>query len=125
MLSPSLAGVHDIFHVSQQKRCLKASVDVVLLEVTPLKADLTNTECPIKILDQKDRITRHKATKFFKVQWSNHLEEEATWEKEDFQRSHHPEFEMPYRETCDCSPFLLGAFSFSNLSTKFLFRGGM
>jgi hypothetical protein len=40
-LPPSLAGVHDIFHVSQLKKCLKAPVDVALPEVTPLNADLT------------------------------------------------------------------------------------
>jgi hypothetical protein len=28
-LSPSLAGVHNIFHVSQLKKCLKAHVDIV------------------------------------------------------------------------------------------------
>jgi hypothetical protein len=39
-LPPSLAGVHDIFHMSQLKKCLKAPVDVVLLEVTLLKANL-------------------------------------------------------------------------------------
>jgi hypothetical protein len=94
-LPPSLAGVHNIFYVSQLKKCLKAPVDVVLPEVTPLGADLTYPEHPIKILDQKDRVTRCKTVKFFKVQWSNHLEEEATWESEDFLRSHHPEFELP------------------------------
>jgi hypothetical protein len=40
-LPPSLAGVHDIFHVSQLKKCLKAPVDVVLSKVTPLEADLS------------------------------------------------------------------------------------
>jgi hypothetical protein len=40
-LSPSLAGVHNIFHVSQLKKCLKAPVDIVLPEVVPLEADLT------------------------------------------------------------------------------------
>jgi hypothetical protein len=38
-LPPSLAGVHDIFHVSQLKKCLKAPVDVVLPEVAPLEMD--------------------------------------------------------------------------------------
>jgi hypothetical protein len=38
-LPPSLAGVHDIFHVSQLKKCLKAPMDVVMPEVTPLEAD--------------------------------------------------------------------------------------
>ena len=94
-LPPSLAGVHDIFHVSQLKKCLKAPVDVVLPEVTPLEADLTYPEQPIKILDQKDRVTRRKTIKFFKIQWSNHTEEEATWESEDFLRSRHPNFELP------------------------------
>jgi hypothetical protein len=32
-LPPSLVGVHDIFHVSQLKKCLKAPMDVVLPEV--------------------------------------------------------------------------------------------
>jgi hypothetical protein len=41
-LPPSLAGVHDIFHVSQLKRCLKAPMAVVLPEVTPLETDTIN-----------------------------------------------------------------------------------
>jgi hypothetical protein len=40
-LSPSLVGVHNIFHVSQLKKCLKAPVDIVLPKVAPLEADLT------------------------------------------------------------------------------------
>jgi hypothetical protein len=94
-LPPSLAGVHDIFHMSQLKKCLKAPVDVVLPEVTPLEADLSYPEHPIKILDQKDRVTRRKTIKFFKIQQSNHSEEEATWESEDFLRYHHPDFVLP------------------------------
>jgi hypothetical protein len=56
---------------------------------------LTYPEHPIKILDQKDRVTRRKTLKFFKVQWSNHTEEEATWESEEFLRSFHPDFALP------------------------------
>jgi hypothetical protein len=59
-LPPSFARVHDIIHVSQLKKCLNAPVDVVLLEVTPLEADLLYPEHPIKVLDQKDRVTRRK-----------------------------------------------------------------
>jgi hypothetical protein len=93
-LPPSLARVHYIFHVSQLRKCLKAPVDVALPAVTPLKADLTYPEHPIKILDQKDRVTRRKTIKFFKVQWRNHSEEEATWESKDFLGSCHPEFKL-------------------------------
>jgi hypothetical protein len=64
----SLTGVHNIIHVSQLKKCLKASVDVVLLKVAPLETDLTYPEHHIKILDQKSRVTRHKMVKFLKIQ---------------------------------------------------------
>jgi hypothetical protein len=94
-LPSSLAGVHYIFHVSQLKKCLKAPVDVVLLEVAPLKADLTYPEYPVKILDQKNHVTWRKSIKFFKVQWNNHTDEEATWESEDFLHSRHPNFSLP------------------------------
>jgi hypothetical protein len=94
-LPSSLAGVYDIFHMSQLKKYLKAPMDVMLPELTPLEADLSYPERPLKILDQKDHVTRRKTIKFFKVQWSNHSEEEATWESEDFLRSRHPDFELP------------------------------
>jgi hypothetical protein len=94
-LPPSLARVHNTFHVSQLKKCLKAPVNIVLPEVTPLEADLSYLEHPIKVLDQKDRVTRHKTIKFFKIQWSNHSEEEATWESEDFLHSRHLDFILP------------------------------
>jgi hypothetical protein len=94
-LPPSLAGVHNIFHVSQLKKYLKTPVDVVLPDMAPLKADLTYPEHPVKILDQKNRVTQRKTIKFFKVQWSNHTEEEATWESEEFLCSCHPDFTLP------------------------------
>jgi hypothetical protein len=94
-LPPSLAGVHDTFHVSQLKKWMKAPMDVVLPEVTLLKADLSHPEHPIKVLDQKDHVTRRKTIKFFKIQWSNHTKEEATWEREDFLHSHHLGFVLP------------------------------
>jgi hypothetical protein len=94
-LPPSLAGVHDIFHISQLKKCLKAPMGIVLPEETSLEADLSYLEHPIKVLDYKDRVTRHKIIKFFKIQWSNHTEEEATWKSKDFLHSHHQDFVLP------------------------------
>jgi hypothetical protein len=94
-LPPSLAGVHDIFHVSQLKKCLKAPMDAVLPKVTPLEADLSYPEHPIEVLDQKDHVMSHKIIKFFKIQWSNHFEEEPTWESEDFLYSRHPAYVLP------------------------------
>jgi hypothetical protein len=77
-LPPYLAGVHDTFHVSQLKKCLKLPVDVMLPKVTPLEANLSYPKLLIKVLDHKDRVTRSKTIKFPKIQWSNHTKEEAT-----------------------------------------------
>jgi hypothetical protein len=85
-LPQSLAGVHDIFHVLQLRKCLKAPVNVVLPDVAPLKADMTYPEHLVMILDQKVRVMRCKTIKSFKIQWSNHTEEEATWESKDLTR---------------------------------------
>jgi hypothetical protein len=93
-LPPSLARDHNIFHVLQLKKYLKAPVDVVLPKVTSLKVDLTYPKHPIKVLDQKDRVIWCKMIKFYKVQWSHHMEE-ATWESENFLCSRHPYFVLP------------------------------
>jgi hypothetical protein len=43
-----------------------------------LEPYLTYSEHPIRILDQKDKITRKRTLKFYKVQWNQHAEDEAT-----------------------------------------------
>jgi hypothetical protein len=56
-LPETLSAVHNVFHVSQLKMCLRVpdrTIDVV--DVT-LEPDLTYSEHPIRVLDQKDRIT--------------------------------------------------------------------
>jgi hypothetical protein len=43
-----------------------------------LEPDLTCSEHPVQVLDQKDIITRQRTLKFYKVQWNQHTKEEAT-----------------------------------------------
>jgi hypothetical protein len=50
-------------------------MDVVDVNLEP---DLTYSEHPVRVLDQKDRTTRKRTLKFYKVQWNQHTEEEAT-----------------------------------------------
>jgi hypothetical protein len=45
-----------------------------------IEPDLSYQEYPSKVLDCKERSTRAKSIKMYKIQWSNHSEEEATWE---------------------------------------------
>jgi hypothetical protein len=91
-LPPTLVGVQNMFHVSQLKKCLKPPVDVIVDDVVPLDANLSYPEHLVKILDQQDRVMRHQMIQFFKVPWSHHSEQEATWETEDFLRSKYQEF---------------------------------
>jgi hypothetical protein len=56
------------------------STEVVEVEGLPLQLDLSYVEHPVKILDKKERVTRNKVAKSYKVQWENHSEDEATWE---------------------------------------------
>ena len=81
-LPPNLSGIHNVFHVSTLKKC-ELPPKTVELPLTELQPDLSYEEHPIKILDVKYRVMRKRTIRFVKVQWSNHTEEEATWEKED------------------------------------------
>jgi hypothetical protein len=77
-LPSKLLGVHNVFHVSQLKRCLKPLTDVVVEDTIPLEPDLTYKTHPIKILDQQERVTRNKTNQFYKIQWNDHSKDKAT-----------------------------------------------
>jgi len=82
-LPERLSDVHDVFHVSQLKKCLRVPEEQLPLEELNVQDDLTYSEHPVKILETSQRITRSKIIKMCKVQWSHHSEDEATWERED------------------------------------------
>jgi hypothetical protein len=78
-----LADVHDVFHVSQLKKCLRVLKEQLPMEDLSVQDDLTYIEYPIKILDTLTRVTRSKVIKMCEVQWSHYGEDEATWEREE------------------------------------------
>ena len=56
--------VHNVFHVSQLKRCLWVPNEPVEIEGLTLQLDLTYVEHPVKILNEKERVTRNSVVKF-------------------------------------------------------------
>jgi hypothetical protein len=66
-LPAKLSRVHNVFHVSQHKRYLKPPTDVVIEDTILLEPDLTYKAHPIKMLDQQDRVTHNKTTRFYKI----------------------------------------------------------
>jgi hypothetical protein len=90
-LPPQLSDVHDVFHVSQLKKCLRVPEEQLPMEELDLGGDLTYSERPIKILDIAERVTCSKVIKMCRVQWSHDTEDEATWEHEEEIRADYPE----------------------------------
>jgi hypothetical protein len=50
-LPSQLSDVHDVFHVSQLKKCLRVPEEQLPMEELDLGGDLTYSERPVKILD--------------------------------------------------------------------------
>jgi hypothetical protein len=90
-LLAQLLEVHDVFHISQLKKCLRVPEEQLPMEYLDLGGDLTYRERPTRILDTTERVTHSKVIKMCKVQWSHHMEDEATWEHEEELRADYPE----------------------------------
>ena len=91
-LPSRLAAIHNVFHISQLKKCVRVPTEIIDQQEILVEPYLSYTEYPLKILDQKGRGTRRKVVKMYKIQWSHHTEEEATWETEDYLNRHYPGF---------------------------------
>jgi hypothetical protein len=90
-LPPKMSAIHNVFHVSQLKKCVRLLTEIIVEPEVEIEPDLSYQEYPSKVLDCKKRSSRAKSIKMYKIQWSNHSEEEATWETEEFLRSIFPD----------------------------------
>ena len=90
-LPAHLSDVDNVFHISQLKKCLRVLEEQLPLDELNVEDDLTYTEYPTRINETAERITRNKVIKMCKVQWSHHLEDEATWEREDELKAEFPQ----------------------------------
>jgi hypothetical protein len=90
-LLENLSVVHDVFHVSQLKKCLCVSEEQLPVEGLEVQEYLTYIEKPTQIIEIADRVTRRKTIRMCKVRWGHHSKEEATWEREDDLMAKYPE----------------------------------
>jgi hypothetical protein len=56
-LPPQLSDVHDVFHVSQLKKCLCMPEEQLPMEDLDAKEDLSYQEYPVMILETSERVT--------------------------------------------------------------------
>jgi hypothetical protein len=85
-----MSDIHNVFHVSQLRKCLKVPKSHIEEETIQIQKDLQYQEKPVKILDSAIRKTRNLEVRLCKVQWCREGEEGATWESEDSLRREYP-----------------------------------
>ena len=90
-LPENLSAVHDVFHVSQLKKCLRVPEEQLPMEYLEVQEDLTYVEKPTQILETVDRVTQRNTIGMCKVKWGHHSEGEATWEREADLKAKYPE----------------------------------
>jgi hypothetical protein len=91
-LPSQLAAIHDVFHISKLKKCIKVPMEIVEAPAIEIEPNLTYIEHPIQILDTKERVTRRKNIKMYKILWDHHTEEKATWKTESYLQRNFPNF---------------------------------
>jgi hypothetical protein len=77
-LPESMSDIHNVFHVSQLRKCLQVPENHIEAETIQIQKNLQYREKPIKILDSAVRKTCNSEVRLCKVQWSREGEEEAT-----------------------------------------------
>jgi hypothetical protein len=62
-LPPQFSDVHDVFHVSQLKKCLCVPEEQIPMEDLDVKEDISYQVYPIKILETSESVTQNKSIK--------------------------------------------------------------
>ena len=89
-LQPQLSDVHDVFHVSQLKKCLRVPKEQLPMEELDVEEDISYTEYLVRIIERSEQMTRTKVILMCQVQWSHHSKDEVTWEREEDLKTEFP-----------------------------------
>jgi hypothetical protein len=90
-LPESMKGVHDVFHIFMLRKYLRDPEHHITVESVTIGQDLTFESRPVRILEESERVLRHRTIKYVKVLWTHQTEREATWELESQMREKYPE----------------------------------
>ena len=86
-----MSDIHPVFHVSQLRKYLRVpEMEHVPVETIDLQKDLRYQEVPVKILDTVTRRIRNPEVRIYRVQWSMHGVDEATWGRADALKMEYP-----------------------------------
>ncbi|KAJ0939621.1 putative nucleotidyltransferase, Ribonuclease H [Helianthus annuus] len=103
-LPAELGNVHDVFHVSQLKKCLVDETLVVPFQELKLDDKLQFVEEPIEIMDREVKVRKHSRIPIVRVRWNSRRGPEFTWEREDQMKLKYPHlFPMDKAESSKAS----------------------
>ena len=89
-LSPSMTGVHEVFHVSMLQKDTPDPAHVVDWGQIEVDTDDTFEEGLVCIVDGRDQVLRRKTVRLVRMLWRNYGVEESTWEREGMMRATYP-----------------------------------
>ncbi|KAD7478385.1 hypothetical protein E3N88_01521 [Mikania micrantha] len=89
-LPDELSGVHDVFHVSNLKRCLADESLIIPLEEIQVDEQLHFIEEPVEIMEREVKKLKRSRIPIVKVRWNSKRGPEFTWEREDNMKAKYP-----------------------------------
>ncbi|KAI3826276.1 hypothetical protein L1987_00321 [Smallanthus sonchifolius] len=89
-LPDALNGVHNVFHVSNLKKCLSDETLVVPLEELEIDEQLRFIEEPVEIMDREVKTLKRSKIPIVRVCWNSKRGPEFTWEREDQMMKKYP-----------------------------------
>ena len=89
-LSPSMSGVHEVFHVFILWKYTPDPAHVVDWGQIEVDTNVTFEEGPVCIVDSRGQVLRRKTVRLVRVLWRHYGVEESTWEREDTVRATYP-----------------------------------
>ncbi|KAK1415010.1 hypothetical protein QVD17_30779 [Tagetes erecta] len=89
-LPDELSGVHNVFHVSNLKKCLADESLAVPLEELQVDEKLCFVEEPVEIMDREVKTLKHSKIPIVRVRWNSKRGPEHTWEREDQMMKKYP-----------------------------------
>ncbi|KAD2805660.1 hypothetical protein E3N88_39037 [Mikania micrantha] len=92
-LPAELDGVHNVFHVSNLKKCLSDETLVVPLDEIQVDEQLRFVEEPVEIMDSEVKQLKQSKIPNVKVRWNSKHGPEFTWERIKYERNRINEIE--------------------------------
>jgi hypothetical protein len=83
-LPERFSAVHNVFHVTKLKGMPVPENEVITEANAWIEPDFSLIEHLLRVLDRMERKTQRQTVRMYKIQWSHHTEEEATWKMEEY-----------------------------------------